>query len=410
MVDRGGCTFVQKVRNAQRAGAAAMLIADTVCLCGASNCVMGADQTVCETQEPIMADDGSGADISIPSFLVFKQDADRIKDVLMKNQPVRIEMSFSVPAPDSRVEYDLWTTPADAVSRQFLASFETAAVALADDAYFTPHMFIYDGGKAGCHSSVGGENYCEGLCTNAGRYCATDPDGDLDAGVSGTDIIAESLRRICVWNTYGMKDGIGTAWWKYVKEFTNRCDDPDKPGFFTKEDCIADAMKHAGVDKSVIDKCITASGGLEGDTTNNLLDGVLTDKASSGVFLIPSLFVNQAPVRGTLSFSTVFKAICSGYAGGSEPAVCKSCANCHDEQACVTDGACKSGYDGNATPVSGGISAVAFAASMLGITVLFTIVGYIVYQRQQRRMRDEVRGILAEYMPVGSYVHNSLTY
>jgi hypothetical protein len=40
----------------------------------------------------------------------------------------------------------------------------------------------------------------------------------------------------------------------------------------------------------------------------------------------------------------------------------------------------------------------------MGIVLLFSITGYIVYQRQQRRMRAEVRGILAEYMPVGSYV------
>ena len=33
MVDRGGCTFVQKVRNAQRVGAAGVIIADNSWLC-----------------------------------------------------------------------------------------------------------------------------------------------------------------------------------------------------------------------------------------------------------------------------------------------------------------------------------------------------------------------------------------
>jgi hypothetical protein len=33
LIDRGGCSFVQKVRNAQHTGAAAVLIADNVCLC-----------------------------------------------------------------------------------------------------------------------------------------------------------------------------------------------------------------------------------------------------------------------------------------------------------------------------------------------------------------------------------------
>jgi hypothetical protein len=176
MVDRGDCTFTQKVRNAQRAGAAAVIIADNTCICGKNDCVINDPQEKCETQEPIMADDGSGADISIPSFLLFKQDADKIKAVLISNKTVRVEMSFSVPAPDSRVEYDLWTVPGDVFSRSFLNSFKDAAIALGKDAFFTPHMFIYDGELAGCHDDDTGGDYCGDLCTNEGRYCATDPD------------------------------------------------------------------------------------------------------------------------------------------------------------------------------------------------------------------------------------------
>merc|ERR1711966_283215 len=102
MVDRGGCTFVQKVRNAQRSGAAGVVIADNTCLCSDQECV-AQTQGSCETTEPIMADDGSGADISIPSFLMFKHDADRVKDELVGNQPVQLEMSWSLPNPDDRV-------------------------------------------------------------------------------------------------------------------------------------------------------------------------------------------------------------------------------------------------------------------------------------------------------------------
>ena len=50
MVNRGDCTFVQKVRNAQRAGASAVLIADDKCLCDHDACV---SDEVCETEEPV---------------------------------------------------------------------------------------------------------------------------------------------------------------------------------------------------------------------------------------------------------------------------------------------------------------------------------------------------------------------
>lgn len=45
----------------------------------------------CEQVEPIMADDGSGADITIPSFLLYKPDADKIKAELKKEHSVQVQ-------------------------------------------------------------------------------------------------------------------------------------------------------------------------------------------------------------------------------------------------------------------------------------------------------------------------------
>jgi hypothetical protein len=42
-----------------------------------------------------MADDGSGSDILIPSFLMFKQDADPIIAEMKANHMVHLEMSWS---------------------------------------------------------------------------------------------------------------------------------------------------------------------------------------------------------------------------------------------------------------------------------------------------------------------------
>jgi len=86
------------------------------------------------------------------------------------------------------------------------AGSEEAAKALGKDAYFTPHMYIYDGVKTHCLNNDG-ENFCYNLCTNNGRYCATDPDNDLDQGISGQDVVKESLRRLCIWAHYGHCDG-----------------------------------------------------------------------------------------------------------------------------------------------------------------------------------------------------------
>lgn len=388
MLDRGGCTFVQKVRNAQRAGAAGVIIADNTCLCTAGDNCHSSPGEECETREPIMADDGSGSDISIPSFLMFKQDADPIKAELMANHIVRIEMAWALPNPDDRVEYEFWTTPTDVVSREFQRQFKVAAVALDKHASFTPHMYIYDGIKSGCQG-LDGENQCYNLCTNNGRYCATDPDNDLDRGISGANVVEEGLRRDCIWQIYGKENGIGVQWWDYVNEFLHRCDTEE---YFANTECVDDAMKHAGVDKEAVKNCMSDSGGLESDANNQILQNELSAKEATGVVILPAMFINSAAIRGALSFSTVFKAICAGYVSGSEPSICTTCATCHDEYDCVVNGHCAG--------AAGAVSVPVFAGSMAAIVVLFGCIGVIQWQRSQRQMRAQVRGILAEYMPL----------
>ena len=392
MVDRGGCTFVKKVRNAQRAGAAGVIIADNTCLCSDADCVVKSDNPSCETSEPIMADDGSGGDISIPSFLMFKVDADLIKDQLMADQPVQLEMSWSLPTPDDRVEYDLWTVPTDVVSKKFLKNFKPIAEALGDRAYFTPHMYIYDGVRTHCQGKDG-ENFCYNLCTNSGRYCATDPDNDLDRGISGADVVKESLRRLCIWKHYGDADGIGLTWWNYISEFMDRCNTPD---YFMNEDCVSDCYKHSGVDKAEIDRCIVDSGGLEGDVPNAFLDLEIAAQTERGVVVLPTAFVNTAAIRGQLSSNSVFHAVCAGYAEGTTPDICTKCSSCTDSVSCVETGVCNSASGSS----SGTVSTHFFAMSMLIVVAAFGGVGYWHYQKTREDMREQVRGILAEYMPL----------
>lgn len=391
MIDRGDCTFVMKVRNAQKAGATAVIIADNTCLCDAGDaCTPDGKNEGCEQQEPIMADDGSGADITVPSFLMFKQDADPVKKELKKNIVVRMEMTWTLPQPDARVEYELWTTPKELVSQPFQKNFREFAAVLGEHAQFTPHMYVYDGLFAGCQGPDG-ENQCYNLCTNDGRYCATDPDDDLDSGLSGADVVTESLRRLCIWREYG-GDGIGLPWWDYVIEFLARCDDVN---YFTNDACIKDAMKHSAVEWDKIQKCMDDSGGLTENVENSILEEELSNREKSGIVILPSFIVNQAPLRGALTTPEVFEAICSGYADGSEPIICQKCMKCDDPQTCVTIGHCPGTVDAMNT-----VSLPVFFGSLLGVVIVFSFLGMIQWQRSQRQMRSQVRGILAEYMPI----------
>jgi len=393
MIDRGGCTFVEKVRIAQHAGAAAVIIADESCQC--RHLCKSEPGTDCETNEPIMTDDGTGSDISIPSMLMFKQDADLVKATLVLGKPVRMELRWSLPAQVDTVTYELWTTPADTTSEDLQLSFREAALALGDHSQFTPHMFIYDGHLAGCISRKTGKNTCQNLCTNNGRYCATDPGTDMSKGVSGADVVTESLRRLCIWQIYG-SDGVGKAWWDYVEYFIEKCGSGSGSEFFSDENCIMDVMRQTGIHSDEVLTCMEKSGGTQEDVENTLLASEIGIKKDSGVFILPDVHVNGAVIRGTLTHKSIFEAICAGYSDGTSPTICNNCAKCLDVKSCVEHGYCYA--------ISGAGSAVSKTSLLVivvGVIVISMIGVFAGYKYHQKRMQKQIRMVLSEYMPVG---------
>jgi len=105
--------------------------------------------------------------------------------------------------------------------------------------------------------------------------------------------------------------------------------------------------------------------------------------------------VNKAPLRGAPSVTEVFDAICAGYAAGSEPEACKKCNTCDNVVKCVTAGHCPGSVDSFDT-----VSFPVFMGTLAGIVLCFGCLGIVQWQRSQRQMRSQVRGIMAEYMPI----------
>lgn len=95
LVDRGNCTFVTKARNIERAGVHLAIVGD--------------NQRE-NSESIIMGDDGTGSSVNIPSFLIRKRDADKIKEQLASKNAssVYIKAQLDMAHPDNRVEYEFW--------------------------------------------------------------------------------------------------------------------------------------------------------------------------------------------------------------------------------------------------------------------------------------------------------------
>merc|ERR1712066_197993 len=86
MVRRGTCSFVTKVRVAKAKGAHAVIIVDR------ENSTL----TVRDIRRTIVADDGYGNNIDIPSMLISKQDGQHLIDAAKSSQVI-IELAWDVP-------------------------------------------------------------------------------------------------------------------------------------------------------------------------------------------------------------------------------------------------------------------------------------------------------------------------
>ena len=342
IVDRGECSFVRKTRIAQQMGASAVIVADNTCLCSSQECVDQnfPDLETCETLAPILADDGSGGDITIPSVFLFKQDVDPIIAAILAGENVHAALSWRlvVPPPSQVVDVELFSLPYQ--DELFLTQFRDVVLALGNSVMFTPRDYIFDGIAVNCYDGSG-QNLCSSLCTNNGRYCATGT-GDIDVvgRISGATFVEEALRRLCIWNVYNeLDDGCGEVWWDYVIHFNRLCVNT----LFPDSRCIRTAFRHACVDETLVWNCMKESGGLEGDVENVLLEETIAAQRERGVVTLPSVFVNSIPyTSGQVTALNIFRAICTGFSNGNDPFVCELCANprCRDPLACVSTGQC----------------------------------------------------------------------
>ena len=161
------------------------------CMAGSQSCVSD------EANLPFMAAVGTGVTITIPSFIVSDYDGEVLRQGIRQEAtygPVYITMAWEVPQLE-KVNYELWTSSEDHNGAEFKRDFQEVALDLIEKTNFRPRYFIYDGDAQGCtRPGV----TCGDQCILNGKYCAPDPDGQLNEKLSGADVVKENLRQMCV--------------------------------------------------------------------------------------------------------------------------------------------------------------------------------------------------------------------
>jgi coenzyme F420-reducing hydrogenase delta subunit len=302
MVRRGECSFVTKAKVASQKGAHAVIIVDKE----------DSALTSHDLQNIIVADDGFGQAVSIPSILISQYDGEPLI-AAAKNEDVVVELAWDVPT-DHVVAIDLWMNSAAADTQRFLQRFTESRKTLNEVMKFTPHYDVF--------SADPDLNGYSGLCyDSSAKYCAADPDG---AGpVSGKDVLEENVRQLCIHemtrvprsrqsgtDSHGPVVFYAEKWWNYVEQLPRRCpvDSANEAQRFGRL-CSEKLMQEIGIDVQRVQHCVQT-------TTESKLEHELVNKAWSP----RALRVNGWRYKGMLDADLVTRAVCSGFV--SQPGEC----------------------------------------------------------------------------------------
>ena len=271
VVERGNCSFVQKVRNIEHSGGAAGVVVDSKAE---------------DVSYVIMSDDGTGSGIRIPSMLVGKRDGQKFMDFVQEyafmpgggtrksgdddgddemetnddwktpdREPTEAEkkkndifeqslisIKFNMDKPDNRVEYDIWFTSTDDRALDFVDNFEEYDRFLGKKVLMTPHYVTFE-----CNSCD--DEFKKKECYGNGKYCAIN---HKDIKLDGIEILNEDLRQKCIYNNSlsASADVSPQIFWDYIKRIHSICPK------YINEDCSRNTHKDLGIDYKTTMECV----------------------------------------------------------------------------------------------------------------------------------------------------------
>lgn len=304
VVRRGMCSFVTKVRVAQTKGAHAVIIVDK----------QDSTLTTRDIRRIIVADDGYGSTIEIPSMLVAKEEGNKLINAAIGGQQIIMELAWDVPT-DHVVRVDLWMSSASRESAHFLQQFAANRKALNDAIKFVPHYHVF-----GMQSTPDYNNLCTDVTS---QFCAEDPDGS--GPITGAMALEEDVRQLCIHEIYKVSrddsELIGKAgnqveyskqYWDYVEKLLDICplDGTDEGSRFGKV-CSENHMRNVGIDVGRVQDC-----------ASNTRDAKLRQQRENTAWSPRALRINGWRFTGALDPDLVTRAICAGFV--HQPPACKA--------------------------------------------------------------------------------------
>ena len=292
---RGSCSFVQKARNAQKAGYSMIIIVNNIST---------------NVKNVIMADDGSGNDIYIPIVIISLEDGIKLINYMENNKSTNNRIIAEINFLNKNEEYKRINV------KFFFSSSELRAYELFNnliqyiDKFGSQVNFmpIYVVHRAPFYDE---ENPIRTVnCVSKGKYCYFPKETTITK--DGQAIIMEDLRQKCL---YSISRNNINAYFNYAKKFHSECLDKKNTKF--DEKCAKNVLKSLELPVGLIDTCMAKSFKVKDllsnayiDNDNEILKEEYDELLKYKLTTFPSVIINNKPLNGIIKESKIINEIC----------------------------------------------------------------------------------------------------
>ena len=308
MVHRGLCTYLEKIRNIQSAGADFAIIIN--------------DNPDFNVKDIILDSNDDTSDIAILGAIISYEDGQILTEYHENERELfdKIELYF-----DYRVELnhtakiDLWYTPDQYKVYKLLDEYYKYQKTMQEKVALNIHMMIYPS-----VDYIEGEKRVFDNCLSSGKYCCKPGKFGIK---DGSLIVKEALKQKCIYN-YALNKGEHILFFDYMRGFYFNCVEQ----FEFTEECSSKALKETSVPINEIDNCIYNSfvgtakekedENYEKILENKVLLNEYNSKKDAEIGRSPSLFINENLYLGEFKGDYLLNALCGSLEG--KPEVCYS--------------------------------------------------------------------------------------
>lgn len=311
---RGTCSFAQKARNAQNAGAS-MLI------------VINLGNT--PIKNVIFNDDSN--DIFIPVTLINQNDGKIIEDYINLNPGEKImgEVNFSPRRDYKYVDFKFFFSASEPRAYDLLNNMTKYLDSFGSQLEFTPYYVVHQ------NPYYVEENPRSNInCLSRGVYCYYPKETTIVQ--EGQKILLEDLRQKCMYNL--SKEKSVTLYYEYMNNFGKECINKNNDKNTLSKICSQNVLEKLGYPANYLDKCIAESFGVTVsdltsasyiDRDNKILkaeyDEILKYKLTS----FPAVIINDKILSGIVKEESIIISICENVK--IKPSFCSYIARLSDE-------------------------------------------------------------------------------